>query len=64
MQQNELPREWRELQWIMSNLQTCRRDGDVKGVGKWAKKLAAWRDAHPEEAKAVIETLTQNTTEV
>lgn len=55
---DELPREWKELKWIMSNMRICREAGDAKGVGKWTKKLVVWRDAHPEEAFAIRKELT------
>ena len=58
-QTNELPRVWKDARWIMTNMKTCRESGDAKGVGKWSKKLAKWRDAHPEEAAAFVRELTR-----
>jgi hypothetical protein len=56
---NELSREWKELNWIMSNMKTCRKSDDPIGLGKWAKKLAAWRNAHPKEAISVVKKLNE-----
>ena len=53
---NELPRIWKEVGWIMANLKESRESGNTKGVEKWSKKLAKWRDAHPQEAAAFVRT--------
>lgn len=53
----ELPRKWRELKWIMSNMKTCQDTNDVKGLDKWSNKLAKWRDSHPAEAIVVAKVL-------
>ena len=53
----ELPREWKELKWIMSNIKVCQDMNDAKGLDKWSNKLAKWRDSHPTEALVVVKVL-------
>lgn len=54
---SELPRDWQEVMEIMSNLKRCREAYDAIGAGLWAMKLESWRDAHPEEALAIVAEL-------
>ena len=56
-QADDLPHVWKEVRWMMTNMQTCRESGDTKGVAKWTGKLANWRDAHPKEAHVLIGVL-------
>lgn len=59
---DDLPEPWRELRYLLVNMQKCGESKDAKGLGMYAKKLMKWRDANPEHSAAFVEHITRGMT--
>lgn len=56
----DLPPVWDDLKSIIEDMKMSRMTSDTVGLKDAITRLQLWKDSNPEEARAVVQTLTED----